>query len=74
MTNEKSELLKEEEPQSSYSKSHEHFNPVVVTDTVGTFFLGAISIILMIAVGGLLIYIRKLEDRFQKSGRCGVVR
>ena len=43
------------------SKSHEHFNPVVLTDTVGALFLGSISLILMGVVAGLLVYIRKLE-------------
>ena len=65
MTNEQFDFVSEEDSQASINKSHDHFNPVVLTDTVGALFLGLISIILMAVVGGLLIYIRKLEDRLQ---------
>jgi hypothetical protein len=66
MTDEQSEYVNEEEFQPGVSKSHDHFNPVVVTDTVGAIFLGAISLILMAVVSGLLIYVRKLEDQLRK--------
>jgi hypothetical protein len=39
---------------------------VILTDTVGALFLGMIAIILMTIVGGLLFYIRKLEDRLKE--------
>ena len=67
MTNEQSEY-QEEDSQAVVSKSHEQFNPIVLTDTVGALFLGAISIILMVVVGGLLVYNRRLEDRLRESG------
>jgi hypothetical protein len=66
MTNEQPEYT-EEDSQAVVSKSHDHFNPVVLTDTVGALFLGAISIILMAVVGGLLIHIRRLEDRLRET-------
>jgi hypothetical protein len=59
MTNE--QLAPPNDDQAVVSKSHDHFNPVVVTDTVGALFLGSISLILMGIVAGLLVYIRKLE-------------
>ena len=59
MTNEQSETRNDD--QAVVSKSHEHFNPVVVTDTLGAAFLGSISLILLGVVAGLLVYIRKLE-------------
>ncbi len=57
----------ENEDQAVVSKSNEHFNPVVVTDTVGALFLGAISLILMAVVTGLLLYIRKLEEMSREN-------
>jgi hypothetical protein len=65
MTNEQSEYTNDE--QAVVSKSHEHFNPVVVTDTVGALFLGSISVILMAVVAGLLLYIRKLEEMLREN-------
>ena len=65
MTNEQTEH-QEDDSQAVISKSHEHFNPVVVTDTVGALFLGSISLILMAVVAGLLVYIRKLEARLSE--------
>ena len=59
MTNEQAEPYNDD--QAVVSKSNDHFNPVVVTDTVGALFLGSISLILMGIVAGLLVYIRKLE-------------
>ena len=52
--------------QAVISKSNEHFNPVVVTDTVGALFLGSISLILIGVVSGLLVYIRKLEAQLRE--------
>lgn len=60
MTNEQSEINNDDP--AVISKSNDHFNPVVVTDTVGALFLGSISLILMGIVAGLLFYIRKLEE------------
>jgi len=68
MTNELSEH-KDDESQAVVSKSHEHFNPVVLTDTVGALFLGSISLILMGVVAGLLVYIRKLEKMINGNGQ-----
>jgi hypothetical protein len=65
MTDKQSEFVTEQDPHASYSKSHEHYNPVVLTDTVGALFLGSIAVILMAIVGGLLIYIRRLEERLR---------
>ena len=65
--NELSENNKGDSP-ANVSKSHDHFNPVVVTDTVGALFLGSIALILMAVVAGLLAYIRKLEARLRESG------
>jgi hypothetical protein len=68
MIDKQSEFVTEQDPHASYSKSQEHYNPVVVTDTVGALFLGIITIILMAVVGGLLVYIRRLEERLQELG------
>jgi len=68
MTDEQSVSRREEDSQACVTKSHEHFNPVVLTDTVGALFLGVIAIILMAVVGGLLVYIRRLEGRLRESG------
>lgn len=65
MTNEQSEY-QADDSQAVVHKSHEHFNPVVLTDTVGALFLGSISLILMGIVAGLLVYIRKLEARLKE--------
>jgi hypothetical protein len=65
MTNEQPEP--QEESQATVSKSHEHYNPVIVTDTVGALFLGSISVILMAVVAGLWVYIRKLEARLRET-------
>ena len=64
MTNEQSEIQNDE--QAVVSKSHDHFNPVIVTDTIGSVFLGSISLILLGAVAGLLFYIRKLEEKLRE--------
>ena len=66
MMNELSESHVGDSPEN-VSKSHDHFNPVLVTDTVGALFLGSISLILMAVVAGLLVYIRKLEARLRES-------
>ena len=58
----------EEEPQTGYSKSNETFSPVIVTEGIGTIFLGVISIVIMAVVGGLLIRNRRLEDRLREAG------
>jgi hypothetical protein len=58
---------KEDDSQAVVSKSQEIYNPVVVTDTVGALFLGSISVILMAVVAGLLVYIRKLEQRIREN-------
>ena len=68
MTNEQSELIAGEDTQAGISRSHEQYQPVIVTDTVGALFLGVMSIILMAVVGGLLIRNHKLEDRLRKFG------
>ena len=65
MTNEQP-IIKSDD-QAGANKSHEHFNPVVVTDTVGAVFLGSISLILMAVVAGLLVYVRKLEARYSQT-------
>jgi hypothetical protein len=57
--------------QSNYHKSHEHYNPVVVTDTIGALFLGIISIVLMGIVGVLLRNNRKLENQL-KAIECSL--
>ena len=62
--------LKDDDTQPVVSKSHEHFNPVVLTDTVGALFLGLISLILMGIVAGLLVYIRKLEKIINGNGQA----
>jgi hypothetical protein len=67
MTNDQAEPIQEEDHQAGVSKSHEHFNPVLVTDTVGALFLGSISIILMAVVAGLLVHVRRLEARLKES-------
>ena len=68
MTEEKQDLISEEETQSGYYRSNETFSPVVVTEGVGTVFLGLISIILIAAVGILLSRNRQLEDRLKELG------
>ena len=68
MGNEQPELLKDEEPQTGYIKTNETFSPVVVTEGVGTVFLGLISIILLAVVGVLLTHNRKLEDQLRELG------
>ena len=67
MSNEQTDF-QEADSQPVVSKSHKHFNPVVLTDTVGALFLGSISIFLMAVVAGLLVYIRKLETRLSEPG------
>jgi hypothetical protein len=66
MTNEQS--VQNDDSPAVISKSNEHYNPVVLTDTVGALFLGSISLILMGTVAGLLVYIRKLEARLREPG------
>ena len=68
MTDKQSEFVTEQDPHPGYSKSHEHYNPVVLTDTVGALFLGSLTIILMAIVGGLLVYIRRLEEQLRELG------
>ena len=68
MTEKKQELISEEETQSGYYRTNETFSPVVVTEGVGTVFLGLISIILIAAVGVLLSRNRQLEDRLRELG------
>ena len=66
MTNEQTVFSTEEDSPTGYSKSQETYSPVIVTDTVGALFLGVMSIILMVLVGGLLVRNHKLEDRLRK--------
>ena len=66
MTDEKQELISEEESQPGYYRTNETFSPVVVTEGVGTVFLGLIFIILIAAVGILLSRNRQLEDRLRE--------
>jgi hypothetical protein len=66
MTNEPSEPY-EEDSQAVVSKSHEHYNPVIITDTVGAAFLGSIALILIGVVAGLLVYVRKLEGIIREN-------
>ena len=68
MMEEKQELKSEEESQPGYYRTNETFSPVVVTEGVGTVFLGLISIILIAAVGVLLSRNRQLEDRLRNLG------
>jgi hypothetical protein len=68
MTEEKLELESEEESESGYYRTNETFSPVVVTEGIGTVFLGLISIILIAAVGVLLSRNRQLEDRIRELG------
>jgi hypothetical protein len=68
MGNELSELIADEEPQTGYIKTNETFSPVIVTEGVGTIFLGLVSIILIATVGILLTRNRKLEDRLRELG------
>lgn len=65
MTNEPSESTSKVYPQTG-SRVNETFSPVILTDTVGAVFLGLISVILMIVLGGLLIRNRKLEERLRE--------
>ena len=68
MTEENQELISEEESQPGYYRTNETYSPVVVTEAVGTVFLGLISIILIAAVGVLLNRNRRLEDRLRELG------
>jgi hypothetical protein len=68
MTEEKQELISEDESKSGYYRTNETFSPVIVTEGVGTVFLGLISIILIAAVGVLLSRNRQLEDRLRELG------
>ena len=68
MTEEMLELASDEESQSGYYRTNETFSPVVVTEGIGTLFLGLISIILVAAVGVLLNRNRQLEDRLREIG------
>ena len=67
MANKQSEPTTKEESHPVASQSHGHYQPVVLTDTVGAVFLGIISIILLAIVGGLLIHIRKLKNQLRES-------
>lgn len=62
MTNEQVEFSPDQDPQHNSNKYNETFSPVIMTDTVGALFLGAISLILIGIVADLLAYIRKLEN------------
>jgi hypothetical protein len=66
MTEENQELISEEESQPGYYRTNETYSPVVVTEGVGTVFLGLISIILIATVGILLNRNRQLEDRLRE--------
>jgi hypothetical protein len=66
MTEEKQELISEEEFQPGNLSTNETFSPVIVTEGVGTVFLGLISIILIAALGVLLSRNRQLEDRLRE--------
>jgi hypothetical protein len=68
MTAEKQGLVSEEDFQPGYYRTNETFSPVVVTEGVGTVFLGLISIILIAAVGVLLSRNRQLEERIRELG------
>ena len=65
MTEEKLASVSEEGSQPGYYRTNETFSPVVVTEGIGTVFLGLISIILIAAVGVLLSRNRQLEDRLR---------
>jgi hypothetical protein len=65
MAEEKLASVSEEESEPGYYRTNETFSPVVVTEGVGTVFLGLISIILIAAVGVLLSRNRQLEDRLR---------
>ena len=68
MTEEKQELMCEEEFQPGKLSTNETSSPVIVTEGVGTVFLGLISIILIAALGVLLSRNRQLEDRLRELG------
>ena len=68
MTEEKQELISEEDSQPGYYRTNETFSPVVVTEGLGTLFLGLISIILIAALSVLLSRNRQLEDRLRELG------
>ena len=68
MTEEKLALVSEEKSEPGYYRTNETFSPVIVTEGVGTVFLGLISIILIATVGVLLTRNRKLEDRLREFG------
>jgi hypothetical protein len=68
MTEENQGLISEEEAQSDYYRTNETYSPVVVTEGIGTVFLGLISIILIATVGVLLNRNRQLEDRLRELG------
>ena len=68
MTEENQGLISEEESQPGYYRTNETYSPVVVTEGVGTVFLGLISIILIATVGVLLNRNRRLEDRLRELG------
>ena len=68
MTEENQELISEEESQLGYYRTNETYSPVVVTEGIGTVFLGLISIILIATVGVLLNRNRQLEDRLRELG------
>ena len=68
MTAEKQELISEEETQPGYYRTSETYSPVVVTEGIGTLFLGLISIILIATVGVLLTRNRQLEEILRELG------
>ena len=68
MTEEKQGLISEEESQPGYYRTNETFSPVVVTEGIGTIFLGLISITLLVIVGVLLTRNHKLEGRLREFG------
>jgi hypothetical protein len=68
MTEEKQDLMSEEESQPGYYRTNETYSPVVVTEGIGAVFLGLISIILIATVGVLLNRNRQLEDRLRELG------
>jgi hypothetical protein len=68
MTEELLELASKEESQPGDFRTKQTFSPVVVTEGIGTVFLGLISILLITVVGVLLTRNRQLEDRLRKIG------
>jgi len=69
MTNEQGEFGIGEDSQKHNNKSQDIFSPVIVTEGIGTVFLGIISIILMAVVGSLLVRNRKMEERLREIGK-----